>query len=60
MHPAILLIVTALAEAATGLVLLVWPPVLLALLLGVDPVSPETTSCARIAGAALLANGVAC
>jgi hypothetical protein len=40
--------------------LLVWPPVLLALLLGVNQASPETTCCARIAGAALLAIGVAC
>jgi hypothetical protein len=54
------LIVTAASEAGTGLLLLVWPPVLLALLLGVDQASPETTCCARIAGAALLAIGVAC
>jgi hypothetical protein len=59
-RPAILLIVTAHAEAGTGLLLLVWPPGLLALLLGVDQASPETTCCARIAGAALLAIGVAC
>jgi hypothetical protein len=60
MHPAILLIVTAVAEAGTGLLLLVWPPVLIALLLGVDHASPETNICARVAGAALLAIGVAC
>ena len=60
MQAAILLIVTSLLEAGTGLLLLVWPPVLLALLLGVDQVSPETTTCARVAGAALLAIGVAC
>jgi hypothetical protein len=60
MHPAILLIVTALAEAGTGLLLLVWPSVLFALLLGVDQATPETICCARIAGAALLAIGVAC
>jgi hypothetical protein len=60
MHRANLLIVTALGETGTGLLLLVWPPVLLALLLGVNQASPETTCCARIAGAALLAIGVAC
>jgi hypothetical protein len=60
MHRANLLIVTALGEAGTGLLLLAWPPVLLALLLGVDQASPETTCCARVAGAALLAIGVAC
>jgi hypothetical protein len=60
MHRANLLIVTALGEAGTGLLLLVWPPVLLALLLGVNQASPETICCARIAGAALLAIGVAC
>jgi hypothetical protein len=55
-----LLMVTALSEAGTGLLLLIWPPFLLALLLGVSQVSPETSCCARIAGAALLAIGVAC
>jgi hypothetical protein len=60
MHRTNLLIVTALTEAGTGLLLLVWPPVLLALLLGVTQASPETTCCTRIAGAALLAIGVAC
>jgi hypothetical protein len=60
MHRTNLLIVTALGEAATGLLLLAWPPVLFALLLGVNEPSPETTCSARIAGAALLAIGVAC
>jgi hypothetical protein len=60
MHQKYLLIATALAEAGTGLLLLVWPPVLLALLLGVDQASSETITCARVAGAALLAIGVAC
>ena len=60
MHEKYLLIATALAEAGTGLLLLVWPPVLFALLLGVDQAAPDTTVCARIAGAALLAIGVAC
>jgi hypothetical protein len=60
MHRTYLLIVTALGEGGTGLLLLVWPSVLLALLLGVDQASPETFACARIAGAALVAIGVAC
>jgi hypothetical protein len=60
MHREYLLIVTAIGEAGTGLLLLVWPPILLALLLGVDQASPETSCCARIAGAALLAIGVVC
>jgi hypothetical protein len=60
MHRASLLIVTALIEVVTGLLLLVWPPALLALLLGVHQASPETIACARIAGAALLGGGVAC
>jgi hypothetical protein len=51
---------TALGEGATGLVLLVLPSVLLELLLGVEQASPEVNVAARIAGAALLAIGVAC
>jgi hypothetical protein len=60
MHCARLLIVTALTEAGTGLALLIVPSVPLALLLRVDQASPELTTAARIAGAALLALGVAC
>jgi hypothetical protein len=41
-------------------VLLVLPSVPLALLLGVDQASPEAAVVARVAGAALLALGVAC
>jgi hypothetical protein len=55
-----LLIVTALVEGATGLVLLVFPSIPCALLLGVAQASPETSVVARIAGAALLAAVVAC
>jgi hypothetical protein len=54
------LIVTALSEGGTGLVLLLLPSVPLALLLGVGQAAPEATIVARIAGAALLAIGVAC
>ena len=60
MHRAYFLIVTALTEAGTGLLLLVWPPVLFALLLGVERPSPEANLLARITGAALLAIGVTC
>jgi hypothetical protein len=55
-----LLLTTALLEAGVGLLLLVWPPVPIVLLLGVDQASPEALAIARVAGAALLALGVAC
>jgi hypothetical protein len=54
------LIITAWGEAGTGLLALVSPSLLLALLLGVDQSSPEAIFCGRIAGAALLALGSAC
>jgi hypothetical protein len=60
MHRSYLMLVTALTEGGTGLLLLVWPLVLLRLLLGVDQASTEALATARIAGAALLAIGVAC
>src|SRR5262245_48295959 len=60
MHRAYLLIVTAISEAGTGLLLLVLPSVPLVLLLGVEPSSPDTIFVARLTGAALLAIGVAC
>jgi hypothetical protein len=55
-----LLIVTALAEAATGVMLLVSPTVVVALLLGVSLELPAALVVARIAGAALLSLGCAC
>jgi hypothetical protein len=55
-----LLIVTAFGEGGIALLLLVWPSVPLALLLGVDLASPETLSTARLAGGALVALSVAC
>jgi hypothetical protein len=60
MHRRYLLIVTALGEGGIGLLLLVWPPVPMELLLGVGRASPEVAFFARIAGAALVALGVAC
>ena len=55
-----LLIVTALAEVGTGVVLLVQPSVVFRLLLGVSFEAPEAVVVGRITGAALLAIGVAC
>jgi hypothetical protein len=60
MHRTYLLITTAFAEGGIGILLLVWPSAVVAVLLGVDQCSPETYFTARIAGAALLAIGVAC
>ena len=55
-----LLIVTALVETATGLILLVSPTLVVALLLGASLDSPATLVVARMAGAALLSLGCAC
>jgi Kef-type K+ transport system membrane component KefB len=55
----LLLLVTAFAEGATGLCLLVLPAVLLAVLLGVEQPSVDALFVGRIAGTALLAIGVA-
>jgi hypothetical protein len=55
----LLLLVTALVEAATGLCLLILPAVLLALLLGVGQATVDAIFVGRIAGAALLAIGIA-
>jgi hypothetical protein len=60
MHRAPFLIVTAIGEGGTGLLLLVWPAVPLGLLLGADESAPQTLLVARLAGAALLAIGIAC
>jgi hypothetical protein len=60
MHRTYLLVVTAISEAGTGLLLLVWPPLPILLLLGVERASPEALCAARIAGAALIAISVAC
>jgi hypothetical protein len=55
-----LLIVTALSEGATGLLLLCLPSVVLTVLLGTGSTAPEATLAARIAGAALVAIGIIC
>jgi hypothetical protein len=53
------LAVSAVAEAATGLLLLIDPGIVVALLLGVDAVA-EVVALGRVAGIALLALGLAC
>ena len=55
-----LLIVTAVIEAATGLALLLSPPLVATLLLGAALDAPAALAVSRVAGAALLALGVAC
>ena len=55
-----LLIVTALAETATGVMLLVSPTLVVEFLLGASLEAPAALVVARIAGAALLSLGCAC
>ena len=55
-----LLVLTAVFESATGLALLLTPALLASLLFGVGLDAPIGLIVARIAGAALLALGVAC
>jgi hypothetical protein len=55
-----LLIVTAFAETATGVMLLVTPQLVIAFLLGASLDVPAALVVARIAGAALLSLGCAC
>jgi hypothetical protein len=55
----LLLLVTAFVEAGTGLGLLVLPAIVFALLLGLEQSAVEALFVGRIAGAALLAIGVA-
>src|SRR3954468_18849309 len=55
-----LLVVTALVETATGMLLLASPPLVVALLLGASLDAPAALVVARIAGAALLSFGSAC
>ena len=55
-----LFVVTAATEAATGLALLLSPPLVATLLLGASLDAPAALAVSRVAGAALLALGVAC
>ena len=59
MRPTALMTVTALVETGTGLLLLVWPALVLALLFGWRQVAPETLLIGRVAGAAVISIGVA-
>jgi hypothetical protein len=56
----LLLSVMGALEAATGLVLLVAPALVVELLLGAAPGMPAGVTVSRVAGVALLALGVAC
>ena len=56
----ILLVVTAVIEAATGLALLGLPSLVVSLLLGALFDTPSALVVARVAGAALLSLGLAC
>ena len=55
-----LFIVTALFEATTGLALVIAPSALAAVLLGAPLDAPAAMAVGRVAGAALIALGVAC
>jgi hypothetical protein len=55
-----LLIVTALAETSTGVMLLLSPPLVAGLLLGASLDAPAASIVGRVAGAALLSLGGAC
>jgi hypothetical protein len=59
MNRKLLLLITALVEAATGLGLLFVPAAVIAVLLGLEHAAVEALLIGRIAGAALLAIGVA-
>jgi hypothetical protein len=60
MRRSFLLMATALGEGATGLLLVIWPSLLMLLLLGTEQAALETLVLARIAGAALLAFSIVC
>ncbi len=60
LSPKSLLSIEGVLEAATGLVLLVAPSVLVELLLGAAPGTPAGVTVSRLAGVALLALGIAC
>jgi hypothetical protein len=59
MHRSAFLILTALLEVGTGILLMCRPSVPLVLLLGASDVAPDTMVVAQIAGAALVSIGVA-
>jgi len=55
-----LMIVTALVETGTGLLLLVWPALVFALLFGWRQAAPETLLIGRVAGAGVISIGLGC
>jgi hypothetical protein len=55
-----LLIVTSAIEAATGILLMALPLLVITILLGSVPDSPVLLTVARVAGVALFAIGIAC
>ena len=55
-----LLALAAVAEAATGLALLVYPPIVAKLLLGIDGLVAPGVVIARVTGIALIGLGVSC
>jgi hypothetical protein len=59
MHSIPLLTVTALVETGTGVLLLIWPALVMALLFGWRQPAPETLVMGRVAGAGVLSIGVA-
>ena len=59
MHAKLLMLVTACVEAATGVCLLLLPSFVFTILLGLEHPRVETILVGRIAGAALLAIGIA-
>ena len=59
MRSTALMTVTALVETGTGLLLLIWPALVFALLFGWRQVAPETLLIGRVAGAGVISIGVA-
>ena len=59
MRSTALMTVTALVETATGLLLLLWPALIFALLFGWRQPAPETLLIGRVAGAGVISIGVA-
>ena len=55
-----LMTLTALVETATGLLLLVWPALVFALLFGWHQAAPEILLTGRLGGAGVISLGIAC